>query len=274
MVGVARAQETIEPPAEPLAGAAEVCRYIKVEALDRYDAVLDVEARPTERAGARFADIMSRWSCERWPVTSRNRQVEVTGGTLHAHGAPATVRLTQQALAQLLAEDVVVRTRIHCSVLTLPRAAATAEGLKAGKPLIVDAATLTRLARVAMKQRGALRNLQEVAVAPLRPIAIEDIREGDTSPPLCLRTELVPLSRTEALLGLHAVRGSLPTNLVTVPPTGKALLASPVLHLFAGSTTVVALEEAETTTVLVVRCADVGPNVTESSSPAPSRRPQ
>lgn len=269
LVGFAPAQKA---PAAPVPVRDDICRYIDVRALDAYDAGLDVAALPMRRAPARFADMLSRWWTDR-NATSRPRPVEASGSVLHAHGAPEVVQTTEKAFAQLLAVDEVVRARVHCSVLTLPRAAAP-EGLKPGLSETADEALVTRLVRVAAAEGGKLRNLPEVVAAPLRPFAIEDAPESDAMP-LRLRAELVPLGRSEALLGLHVVRGALPANLANVPEAGKAL-ASPVLRLSTGGLAVVAMREGEATTVVVVRCAELGPAVAEPEprSAAPRLRHQ
>jgi len=259
-------------PGAPVPVRAEVCRYVDVRALDRYDDGLDVATTPMRRAPARFADVMSRWWCDRDP-TSRPRPVGVTGSTLHAHGAAEMVKATQQALAQMHGDEV-VRARMQYSVLALPQAAVAAEGLKPGTAVEADEAILTRLARAAVGQGGNLRNLPEVVAAPLRPFVVEDAR-ADGAEPLRLRAEMVPLGRAEALLGLHVVRGALPANLASVPDAGKTLLASPVLRLTAGGLVLMTLREGDTTTLLAVRCVEIGPAVVEpKSQPAapPSRR--
>ncbi|HZN40121.1 MAG TPA: hypothetical protein VFD82_15045, partial [Planctomycetota bacterium] len=207
LIGFLPAQQA---PAAPVPVRDEICHYINVQALDCYDGGLDVAALPRRRAPARFADLLFRWWTDRNPSAQRP-QMQVTGTTLHAHGAKEAVQAAEKAFQQLLAMDEVVRARVHCSVLTLPQAAVP-EGLKPGLTEADDEAMVTRLVRVAAAEGGKLRNLPEVVASPLRPFAVEDAREGEAVP-LRLRAELVPLSRSEALLGLHVVRGPLPANL-------------------------------------------------------------
>jgi hypothetical protein len=168
------------------------------------------------------------------------------------------VQAAQNALAQSRAVDEVVRARVHCSVLTMPGETAP-EGLAPGLTEVADETMVTQLVRAAASAGGKLRNLPEVVAAPLRPFAVEEAREGDAQP-LRLRAELVPLGRSEALLGLHVVRSALPANLANVPGTP---LASPVLRLTTGTLALVTMRARDVTTVLVVRCVELGPAVAE-----------
>lgn len=271
-VGFMPAQEVEAVPALKPARPAEICRCIDVRRLDRYDAALDVEPLRRRCAPDRLGEILSRWWRDRGRPASRSRTVEASGWVLHAHGDPEIVQTTQRALAQLFTEDTIVRARVQYSVLTMPRAAAEAEGLKSGAAVSVEVANLTRLVRAAIEQGGTLRNLPEVVATPLRPFAVEVVRAGE-APPLRLRAELVPLGDGEALLGLHVVRGELPANLSNVPDAGENLLASPVLRLTKDAVTLLPLRDGDTATVLVVR-AEVGVGQDDPPAAESTRRPQ
>ena len=68
--------------------------------------------------------------------------------------------------------DPLPRSNLQATVLTLPRRALNAHGVRADVPHPIDEASAGKLVRDAVAAKGALRNLPEVTVGPLEAFSI------------------------------------------------------------------------------------------------------
>ena len=188
---------------------------------------------------------------------------------LCVHNDKELCDLVESALDELRREKV-PRIHVTCTLLVMPWETAAAHGLGTNDVQEIDMATMTKLMRAVVKQKGTLRNLPETVTAPLVPFVAESRAGGDRKQPdgaanLRLRGEALALSPDEAMFCVQLVRGSLPEDRTILP---KGALIDRAFRLRAGNGVTITAKQGKTATVLWLRFTGTSTEAPKPDKPA------
>ena len=160
-----------------------------------------------------------------------------------------------QSVVDEMGREPLPRFHLTCTVLVMPRELAESQGLSTRDVQEADMASMSRLMRYVVKQKGTLLNLPETIATPFVPFVVEPRIGGERKPPddvksFRLRGEALALGPEEALFRVQLVRGSLPEDRTQLP---KSPMSDRSFRLRAGNGLTITAKHGTTATVLWLR---------------------
>jgi hypothetical protein len=255
---VAPPVRVVAPPVPP--AAPQLTRVLRCPDLMRFDgAVANAAVEPVPDPVTRFVEVLRHVPIGDAPPRSLGLTIgkSTRGHVLLARGTAEQVATVEAALGALARPDV-GRTRLQCTLVTMPVAVATAHRLEPGKTVVGDGVAWGELMRDAVKARGRVDNLPELLADALSPFANEVKPPAAPSTPVerprqRLRGEVVPLDGGDVAVAVAIERGRAAAADAKLP-----VLATPVFRLAAGKSAMMMAVDGDTAVVLVVRCLETG----------------
>ncbi|MCU0862578.1 MAG: hypothetical protein MUC36_02190 [Planctomycetes bacterium] len=163
---------------------------------------------------------------------------------------------TLRQVVEQVAKPAIVRTRLQCSLVTLPTTTATELCLQPGPATPIDDAAVVKLLREATRNKGTLQNVPEIMATPLSPFSVDVVARAavDARPAMRVSGELVPVGDEEVAVAVELVR-RLPKTDVLRAPTQEVMAA--VFRLQPNQAALAIAVEGDRTTALIVRCIEV-----------------